>query len=117
MASNTNQSEETNLENVYVIWLDASINSSKENFDIQKQIRSTINHVKTFANVNDCERYLQQISQDDRIFLIVSGRFGQEIVPKIQHYRQIISIYVYCMDRKINELWAKNFPKVRSSLN
>lgn len=113
MATVTNHLDEKNLENVYLIWLDASINSSKDNFAIQKQLHSTINHLKTFSNVNECEHYLEQISQDDRIFLIASGRFGQEIVPKIHHYRQIVSIYVYCMDKKINELWAKNFPKVR----
>ena len=36
-------------------------------------------------------------------------RLGQIIVPKIVKYRQIASIYVYCMDKKANEQWAKQF--------
>jgi len=104
--------EGNNLETMYLIWLDASVNKSKENLDAQQQIRTIINHLKTFENVQDCEQYLHQTSKDDRIFLIVSGRLGQEIVPRIHHYRQICLIYVYCMDKKINEEWAKHFFKV-----
>ncbi len=104
--------EENNLEIVDAIWLDASVNVAKENFDAQQRIRSIINHLKIFENVQDCEQYIQQTSKDDRIFLIVSGRLGEEIVPRIHHYRQISSIYVYCRDKQRNEEWAKHFSKV-----
>jgi hypothetical protein len=104
--------EGNNLETTYLIWLDTSVNKSKENLDAQQQIRTIINHLKTFENVQDCEQHLHQISKDDRIFLIVNGRLGQEIVPRIHHYRQIFSIYVYCMDKNLNEEWAKHFFKV-----
>lgn len=103
---------DNNLEAVYLVWLDSSVNASKENLDAQQQFRTIINHLETFQNVQQCEQYLHQTSKDDRIFLIVSGRFGQEIVPRIHQYRQISSIYVYCMDKKRNEEWAKQFTKV-----
>jgi len=103
---------DNNLETVYLVWLDTSVNTSKDNIDAQQQFRTIINHLETFENVQECEQYLRQTSKDDRIFLIVSGRLGQEIVPRIHQYRQVSSIYVYCMNKRTNEEWAKHFTKV-----
>jgi acetolactate synthase small subunit len=104
--------QDDNLETVYLIWLDASINKSKENLHVQQELRSIINHLKTFENVPDCEQYIHQTSTDDRICLIVNGQLGEEIVPRIHQYRQIFSIYVYCFNQKRNEEWSKHFTKV-----
>ncbi|CAF1143683.1 unnamed protein product [Rotaria sp. Silwood1] len=46
--------------------------------------------------------------------MIVSGRLGQDIVPSIHELRQVISIYVYCMDKSRHEQWARNFAKVKA---
>jgi hypothetical protein len=100
------------LETVCLIWLDASANGSSESLDTQKQFRSIIHHVKIFLNEQECEQYIRQKSKDDRIFFIVSGRLGREIVPRIHQFRQIFSIYVYCQDKQRNEEWANKFPKV-----
>ncbi|CAF3485807.1 unnamed protein product [Rotaria sp. Silwood1] len=51
--------------------------------------------------------------KNDHIILIVSGRLGQIIVPKIAQLQQIILIYVYCQDKKANEQWGKQFSKVK----
>jgi hypothetical protein len=75
-------------------------------------LQSIIHHFKTFQNVQDCELFIQQKSNDDRIYFIVSGRLGQEIVPRIHHLRQVFSIYVYCQDIRKNEEWACKFNKV-----
>ncbi len=109
--SNTTQ-EDGNLETYCLIWLDASVNESQENIEAQKQLRTSINHLITFEDDQRCLQYIQSVSKDDRIILIVSGRLGQIIVPKIVKYRHIASIYVYCMNKKANEQWAKNFNKV-----
>jgi len=100
------------LETVCLIWLDASANISAENIANQKQFRSIIHYFKTFQNTQDCEKYIREKSKDDRIFFIVSGRLGQEIVPRIHQFRQIFSIYVYCQDKQKNEEWANKFTKV-----
>ncbi|CAF1334245.1 unnamed protein product [Rotaria sp. Silwood1] len=46
--------------------------------------------------------------------MIVSGRLGQAIVPSIHKVRQVISIFVYCIDKERNKQWAVNFPKVKA---
>ena len=101
-----------NLDSIYLIWLDASANVSTENIEAQKQFRSIIHHFKTFENVQDCEQYIHEKSNYDRIFLIVSGRLGQNILPSIHQLRQVFSIYVYCQDKQRNEEWANKFTKV-----
>ena len=112
MATRTLTQEKNNLESIGLVWLVSSVNASEDNVNAQRLFRMIMVYLKAFDNVQDCEQYLQETSRDDRIFLIVSGRLGQEIVPKIHHIRQIPIIYVYCMDKKRNEEWAKMFPKV-----
>jgi len=109
--SNTTQ-EDGNLETYSLIWLDASVNKSRDNIEAQKQLRISINHLLTFEDDQECLQYIDSIPKNDRIILIVSGRLGQIIVPKIVKYRQIASVYVYCMNKKANEEWAKQFNKV-----
>lgn len=111
-ATVTSINVEENLETFFLLWLDASVNESEENIDAQQQLRTSINYLKTFEDSDQCEEYIRSRSKDDRIVLIISGRFGKIIVPKIHSLRQISSIYVYCKDKKRNETWANQFKKV-----
>ncbi|CAF1396320.1 unnamed protein product [Adineta steineri] len=101
------------LEIFSLIWLDENVNV-KETRGTEQKLRSIINHIKKFQDVKQCQQYIEQRSKKDRIVMIVSGRLGREIVPSIYKLRQIISIYVYCMDKKSNEQWAYKFAKVKS---
>lgn len=105
--------KDDNLPIYPLIWLDRLVNISEENLDGQKLIRSSIDNLKTFENVNKCEEYIRSISSDERIILIVSGRLGREITPHIHELRQVSSIYVYCLDKSANEEWAKQYKKVK----
>jgi plasmid stabilization system protein ParE len=105
--------EDFNPEIFSLIWLDATVNSNEENLNVQQQLRTLIHHLKAFDNVNECLQYIRSISKQNRIILIVSGRLGREIVPRIHRLRQISSIYVYCMDKEKNEQWTQKFPKVK----
>ncbi|CAF0776970.1 unnamed protein product [Adineta steineri] len=100
------------LEIFSLIWLDANVNV-KDSRETEVKLRSIINHIKKFQDVKQCQQYIEQTSQKDRLVIIVSGRLGQEIVPYIHQLRQVISIYVYCMDKKNNEQWALKFAKVK----
>ncbi len=106
-----------NLETYFLIWLDVTVNTSEENIEAQQQLRTSINHLTTFDDENECEEYIRSISKDDRIVLIVSGQLGQQFVPRIHQLQQIFSIYVYCMNKIENEKWTPNFNKVRMFIN
>ncbi|CAF1401281.1 unnamed protein product [Adineta steineri] len=101
------------LEIFSLIWLDANVDV-KDTRNTEVKLRSIINHIKKFQDIKQCQQYIEQTSQKDRLVLIVSNRLGQEIVPVIHQLRQVISIYVYCMDKKSNEQWSLKFSKVKS---
>jgi hypothetical protein len=102
-----------NLETFSLVWLDNTINNSQENLNTLKRLRTIINHLLTFEDSKTCEEYICSVSNHDRIVIIVSGISGRQLVPRIHELEQVCSIYVYCMDRKTNEQWTKNFPKVK----
>ena len=106
-------SNSSDFDTVDLIWLDATVYSSIENHATQKELRSITHNFHSFDSIHDCEKYIQTKTIYDRLFLIVSGQLGRDIVPRIHHYRQIFSIYVYCQNKQKNEEWANKFSKVR----
>jgi hypothetical protein len=117
MASILSTKHDDNFEIFSLLWLDSSVNQSSENLDCQRKLRTSINYLKTFEDSNQCEQYIRTRSQHDRLILIVSGQLGQQILPYVHTLRQVIAIYVYCMDKQTNEQWTKNFTKVKHIIN
>ncbi|CAF1529227.1 unnamed protein product [Rotaria sp. Silwood1] len=105
--------DNNDLEIFTLIWLDAEINGS-ENKQTQNDLRQLSDDFQTFDSIYDCETYIQSLSIDTRIVLIVSGRLGREIVPRIHDIKQIYSIYVYCFDREANLEWSNNYSKIKN---
>jgi len=93
-----------NLETFSIFWLDKQVNATEDNRNTQLKLREIINHLKTFDDLGECYQRILSLSTQDRLVLIVSGRCGRQLVPQIHHLRQVSSIYVYCMDKKANEL-------------
>jgi hypothetical protein len=100
-----------NLETFYLIWFGNPINN-----EIQQQLRTLINYLLIFEDEQQCLQYIQSLSKDDRVILIVKGKLCQRIISQIVHLQQIISIYIYFNDKKLNEQWTKNFKKVNYSI-
>jgi hypothetical protein len=101
-----------NLETFSLLWLDAQVNTTKDNRQAQEKLRQIINHLKTFDDQQQCHQYILSLSPQDRLVLIISGRCGRQLIPQIHQLRQLSSVYVYCMDKQANEQWAKDFTKV-----
>ncbi|CAF1225644.1 unnamed protein product [Adineta steineri] len=105
--------DDKSLEIFSLIWLDAN-EDVEDTRDTEVELRSIINHIKKFQDIKQCQQYIEQTSQKDRLIIIVSGQLGQEIVPLIHQLRQVISIYVCCMDNESNEQWVLEFAKIKS---
>jgi nitrate reductase NapAB chaperone NapD len=103
--------ENTNLEPISLIWLDNMADATQENREIQDKFRSVINYLKVFDNCDACEDYIRDEEQN-KIILIVNGRLGQQIIEQIHHLKQIQSVFVFCMNKERNEIWAKKYKKV-----
>ena len=114
MATNSTL-DKPNLEIFTLIWLDHSVNKP-ENIKTQTILRQLTDQFKSFDNCEECELYIQSSSLNERIVLIVSGRLGREIIPRIHPIEQIYLIYVYCFDREANLQWAKSYSKIQEVL-
>lgn len=98
------------LEIFCLVWLDAG-SSGKDGRDTEQQLRSIINRLKKFQDIDSCENYINTRTLKERVVMIVSGQLGRKIVPSIHHLRQVISIYVYCMDKEGNKKWSRDYKK------
>ncbi|UJR08377.1 hypothetical protein I4U23_012648 [Adineta vaga] len=117
MASKTNKTSHSNyetLETFSLIWLDSHVNKSEDNEKIQQKLQQIITHLKTFDDPQECQEYISSLSSKNRVILIISGRFGRELLPHIHSFPQIVAVYVFCMDKQANEQWAKEYSKVKS---
>ncbi|CAF2156317.1 unnamed protein product [Rotaria magnacalcarata] len=102
---------DSNLESFSCLWLDRSVNSTEDNIQTQKELRQVINHLRTFDNISECEQCIRQITKE-KVVLIVAGRAGLELVPRIHDLPQFSTCYVFCQDREGNEEWAQKYSKV-----
>jgi tetratricopeptide (TPR) repeat protein len=111
--SKTDQDLKTLVDpNNILVWLDsekALLSDGYPNTMIQlRQIFETIH------TLNDREQCIKIIKEngDKNIFLIISGAFGQELVPNIHQMSQLNAIFVFCGNKPRHELWARQYIKV-----
>ncbi|CAF4802947.1 unnamed protein product [Rotaria sp. Silwood1] len=101
------------LQNFLLVWLDANIDESNENFKKPLQcLRRIVSTITTFTDVDECIDFLSGI-QNEKVFMIVAGVLGRQIIPDIEACPQLESIYVFCDNQSINEQWTKTVPKVK----
>ncbi|CAF3469288.1 unnamed protein product [Rotaria sp. Silwood1] len=101
------------LQNFLLIWLDASFNETQEGFKKSIQyLRSFVTSITTFTNADECVSFLSKI-KEEKVFMIVSGSLGPQIIPDIQAWPQLDSVYVSCDNKSVHEQWVKAIPKVR----
>jgi tetratricopeptide (TPR) repeat protein len=101
------------IENFIVIWLDAGIDESDA--DCRNSIahlRCIINSIYTFTDPDICVDFLTDV-KDEKVFMIVSDQFGQQIVPFIEEINQLDSIYVFDDLKMKYELCTKEWSKVK----
>ena len=107
------KTESKQCEIFHLLWLDSNAEVHRDQ-ETEQKLRSIINCLQKFQQVKPCQTYIEQSSDMDRIVLIVSGQLGQEIVRCIHDLRQVISIYVFCFNKKFHETWSSKYSKVKS---
>ncbi|CAF1333816.1 unnamed protein product [Rotaria sordida] len=101
------------IQNFLLVWLDANIDETKEDFKNSLQdLRKLVVSVTTFKDPQQCVNFLSELKKE-KIFLIVSGALGQQIVPEIQAMPQLETIYVFCDNESYHEEWTKTVSKVK----
>ena len=108
-----NQPKQRILQNFLLIWLDAKLDESNEQCQKNlKQLRSIINTIYTFQELNSCVHFLDQIT-DEKVFLIVSGALGESIMSTIHDKSSLDTIYVFCENKGRHEGWTKQWSKIK----
>ncbi|CAF0885253.1 unnamed protein product [Rotaria sordida] len=112
---NTTQSQPIRrmLQNFLLIWLDANLDESKDDYKKSIQhLQNIVEIVTTFKDVDECIDFLSDI-ENENVFMIVSGALGKHLIPVIQECPQLVSIYIFCDNQWIYERWAKTMNKVK----
>ena len=103
------------IENFVVVWLDQNLDEftyDDETGEIVDRLRTVVNAVKTFNDVDRCVDYLSDI-KEEKAFMIVSGSLGQQIISYVHDLCQLHSIYIFCCSQIKHEQWTKNWSKIR----
>lgn len=98
-----------NLEELFIVWVDSNVNKMNDCLEMISTLRSIINSLKIFDNIDECIYYINSITTEEKIFLIVSGSFGESIVPHICQSLKIVAIYVFCYDKTKYEIWLNQY--------
>ena len=101
------------LQNYILIWLDLHINESDEYYQSSiSQLRSIIFSVNTFTDTDRCIDFLTDISEE-KVFMILSSSFAQQLVPILRDLSEIDSIYVFCDSQFEHEIWPEQWVKLK----
>ena len=103
------------LQNFLLVWLDANLDESKADFKKSlERLRNVVASIRIFQDVKQCIEFLNEISEE-KVFIIVSGALGRQVVPDFEDMPQIQSIYIFCGNKAIHEEWASKMLKVKGT--
>ncbi|CAF3326144.1 unnamed protein product, partial [Rotaria socialis] len=109
---NTLSSRRRGIQTLWLVWLDSNIDETKDDCcRMITKLREIANTVNMFTDPDQCIQFLTDIN-DGKALLIVSGSFGQHVVPKIHNMPNIHAIFVFCGDKSRHKQWAEKWSKV-----
>ena len=85
-----------------IIWLDSNASDAKSNFRIK------LGNAQTFTDADECVKYILS-HPNESIYLIVSGSFAKETVPKIYEATHLVQIFLYCGSVISYSEWAMDY--------
>ncbi|CAF1622979.1 unnamed protein product [Adineta ricciae] len=98
-----------NLETFYLVSFRNLIDS-----ELYEQLQTIINYIVLFDDEEQCLQYIQSLTKDDRIFVIIKHNSSSQFVSQLVTLRQIVSIYIYSDSaKKSSEQWTKFSKKIR----
>ncbi len=104
-----------NLETYSVVWLGHDIQvDDNMNVSERRQIRSAINHLKTFENLEECVTYINSATED-KVILIVSGTLARPALIRLHMVKHLSSVYIYCLAQDTYKNLLDEFSKVSIS--
>lgn len=100
------------FENVLLVWIDPTIDVNSETFDA---LRRVVNDIHPFTAPHPCLTFIAD-HPSDNIFLITSGYLGEELLPHLDVFSQLKTIFIFTSNPKKHQSWSKHFSKIDSIL-
>ncbi len=101
-----------NLETYSLIWLDSQSSSNEKTKQAQQRVRSSINDLRIFENVDTCIKNIR-LSTVDKIIVVVNMELSEMIIPYIHQLPQIIAIYIYNINHDQQTQCLNKYSKVK----
>lgn len=90
-------------QNVLLIWLDANLDEIHSDCqDTVSHFRQAVNNIDIFNDGEECIQFLEEMA-NEKACMIISGSFGQEIMPLVHNLSQLNSIFIFCQNREHHE--------------
>ena len=97
------------IENILLVWLDTKIDENQSSCqNTISQLRQVVNTIHTFTDVEQCIQFLEKTA-DEKVCLLVSASFAEQIVTCVHHLTQINSIFIFCDNRKYHGTWTQDW--------
>lgn len=101
------------IDDMTLVWLDQNISSrTDDNYYSMFKLSHLFHNIRTFTSINSFVQYLID-ELNEQAIIIISGSFGDKVIPTIHNHPFIDSIYIFCQNKIKHELWAKNYNKIQ----
>ena len=112
-SASINQIGKPNLETFSLLWCDADVEKVCSSRAMQEKLLDLISFQRTFTSIDECDQYIgQQTKSIDKIILICSGSFAQQLLGRVHALPQIMSVYIYCFHKENYQQLHSQFAKV-----
>jgi tetratricopeptide (TPR) repeat protein len=112
-STDSTETEQCSSQNIFLIWLDSGIDESNNNFtNYITHLQHIIKNINTFTDPKLCVDFLSHI-ENEKVYMIVSGSLGQQIIPEIHAMSPLDSVYVFCSNKAHHEQWTKGWAKIK----
>ncbi|CAF3857538.1 unnamed protein product [Rotaria sp. Silwood1] len=100
-----------NKESITLIWYDPYIGTYEDTEKTKEQIRLINDYIIFCNDLEQCIGLIQLIHRE-KIFFITSGSTASEILPIISAFRQIDSIFIFCMRKNRYEYLLNEYSNI-----
>ena len=112
----TNNCMRKNKESICLIWFDSNINTTDDSETTLEMLRTINDFFLYFTESAPCVEYIKSIN-NEKIFIIVSGKNAYELLPKIILYPQVDTVFVFCANINRYKRLLDDFPKIAGIFN
>ncbi|CAF1498823.1 unnamed protein product [Adineta steineri] len=104
-------------QNYLLFWVDANIDQTNTDYqNTLTQLRTVVNDVTICTQPDECIEFLDKLN-DEKAFVIISGSFGQHLVPKIHNMPKLDAIYIFYSDISYHQQWTADWKKIKGVHN